>query len=109
MNNLRKEFERFCSQEMNVEEMDLHRCNFPMTPYEKQPYACHETERSWWTWQACAALQSHDREDALRYRWLRQAGVDYSTDIDVVDAEGCCLNGEDLDAAIDHARCIEEE
>ncbi len=66
-------------------------------PAERQAF-----EAGW-----AAALQSQDREDALRYRWLRQAGVDYSTDIDVVDAEGCCLNGEELDVAIDHARRFE--
>ena len=54
-----------------------------------------------------AVLQSPEVQawklDAERYRWLRQAGVDHSTDIDVVDAEGCCLNEEELDDAIDTA------
>lgn len=54
-----------------------------------------------------AALQSPEiqalRKDAERYRYLRQAGVDYSTDLDVFDAEGNCLNEEELDGAVDAA------
>ena len=45
-----------------------------------------------------------DARDAERYRWLRGAGVDHSTDIDVVGFDGECLNHEELDAAIDAAR-----
>lgn len=51
----RAAFEAWWTQEMNLKEMDLHRCQFPMTPDHKQPYACPETQRSWLTWQASAA------------------------------------------------------
>lgn len=64
------------------------------------------------------ALQSQDAEDAERYRWLRDGGND---DIGVVRGFGCIdsgsttvvgtfeegLYGEQLDAAIDHARRAE--
>ncbi|EPJ90990.1 hypothetical protein [Pseudomonas psychrophila] len=52
----RGQFEAFWCKEMNVQEMDLHRCEFPMTATENQPYACHETERSWVTWKARALI-----------------------------------------------------
>lgn len=48
----REMFEAWWNREMNVEEMDLHRCDYPMMPAHKQPYACHETNRAWMTWQA---------------------------------------------------------
>lgn len=71
-------------------------------------------------WNRRAALQSQDREDAQRYRWLRDGGND---DIGVVSGFGCAdsgssnvvgtyeyiLDGEQLDAAIDHARRVEGE
>lgn len=52
----RKLFERFWSENMNTEVMDLHRNIYPMN--SGWAYACHETNRSWMTWKACA--QSRD-------------------------------------------------
>lgn len=52
----RDKFELFWRSKMNVEAMDLHRCEFPMTAYDDQPYACHETERGRMTWMARARL-----------------------------------------------------
>ena len=51
----RDKFETFWRSTMNVQDMDLHRCEFPMTAHEDQPYACHETERGRMTWMARAA------------------------------------------------------
>lgn len=48
---IREEFELWWSREMNTEVMDLWRCEFPLTPEEKQPYACHDTQRGWMAWQ----------------------------------------------------------
>lgn len=48
----RAEFEAWWQQEMNIEQMDLARTEYPMTPPEKQMYKCHDTERAWLTWQA---------------------------------------------------------
>lgn len=52
----RDKFEVFWRKEMNVEAMDLHRCEFPMIAYDDQPYACHETERGRLTWMARAGF-----------------------------------------------------
>lgn len=52
----RYKFEEFWRSTMNVQDMDLHRCEFPMTAYDDQPYACHETGRGWETWMARAGL-----------------------------------------------------
>lgn len=52
----RDKFEAFWRSTMNVQDMDLHRCEFPMTAYDDQPYACHETERGRMTWMARAGL-----------------------------------------------------
>lgn len=54
----RDKFEAFWRKEMNIEAMDLHRCEFPMMAYEDQPYACHETERGRLTWMARARLEN---------------------------------------------------
>ena len=83
-------------------------------------YRSHVVAWMWKAWQARAALQSQDREDAERYRWLRDGGnddigvvmgfdcIDYgSTSVVPTYREG--LDGEHLDAAIDHARRIEGE
>ena len=53
----REMFEAFWSENMNLLEMDLHRHIYPMN--SGWSYACHETNRSWMTWQACA--KSHAR------------------------------------------------
>lgn len=67
-----------------------------------------------------SALQSQDREDAERYRRLRKGDID---DVAVVRGLGAMdygasaviatyseeIDGDDLDAAIDHARRIEGE
>lgn len=52
----RDNFEVFWRLTMNVQDMDLHRCEFPMTAYDDQPYACHETERGRMAWMARALL-----------------------------------------------------
>lgn len=52
----REKFEAFWRSTMNVQDMDLHRCEFPMTAYDDQPYACQETERGRMTWMARAKL-----------------------------------------------------
>jgi len=52
MNESRKGFEDFWRKEMNSKVMPLWRTNFPMTDYCDQAYECHETNRSWITWQA---------------------------------------------------------
>ena len=83
-------------------------------------YQKYEHQCAWEGWLARAALQSQDREDAERYRWLRDGGND---DIGVVRGFDCidsgsttvvgtyewALDGEQLDAAIDHARRVEGE
>lgn len=56
----RDKFEAFWRSTMSVQDMDLHRCEFPMTAYEDQPYACHETERGRMTWMARALLDEPD-------------------------------------------------
>lgn len=61
----RAEFETFWRKEMNVEAMDLARTNYPMTPPEKQQYLCHETNRSWITWQAARALPARGVDTML--------------------------------------------
>lgn len=54
----RSEFEAWWTENMNLEAMDLWRCDFPMQPRDfVQPYACHETQRGWLAWQARAALE----------------------------------------------------
>lgn len=62
-----------------------------------------------------AALQSQDREDAERYRWLRDKSRVFKQDPDMsgnhywmIQANGL-LRGATLDAAIDHARRNEGE
>lgn len=54
MINERKEFEKWWRANMNIEVMDLHRNIYPMN--SGWSYACHETNRSWMTWQARAAI-----------------------------------------------------
>ena len=61
-------------------------------------------------WQARAALQSQDREDAERYCWLRDKSRVFKQDPDMsgnhywmIQSNGS-LRGATLDAAIDHAR-----
>jgi hypothetical protein len=51
----RAAFEEAWAREMNIEVFDLYRCDFPMMAAEKQPYACHETNRGWIIWQAARA------------------------------------------------------
>lgn len=61
--------------------------------------------------QAEAALQSQDREDAERYRWIRSKENECNVEIPTKDAAGYLLPGygDDLDSAIDHARRIEDK
>lgn len=68
-----------------------------------------------------AALQSQDREDAERYRYLRDSAQLFSHFGDIGNSGWCVMrrdhtirrvltyNGPELDAAIDHARRIEGE
>jgi hypothetical protein len=48
----RDAFEAWWRETMNIEAFYLDRTEFPITSYEKQSYACHETNRGWMTWQA---------------------------------------------------------
>ncbi|HWK69983.1 MAG TPA: hypothetical protein VNS29_03990 [Burkholderiaceae bacterium] len=67
-----------------------------------------EIENQWIGYQAGrAALQSKDREDAERYRWLSAYFLsdDESQDADIISA----TTREGLDVVIDHARRIEGE
>ena len=51
--NMREEFESWWTSEVNIEVFDLHRCEFPMQkPEFVQPYACHDTQRAWLSWNA---------------------------------------------------------
>jgi hypothetical protein len=67
MNN-REEFEKWWAETMNIEAFDLHFV-------EGRYYLCHETERSWMTWQACAELKDKELDAfkaeniALRKVW----------------------------------------
>lgn len=63
----RAKFESWWSASMNTELMDLHRCQFPMTHDDDQPYACHETQRSWSAWQVAEANSANEIE-ALKRR-----------------------------------------
>jgi hypothetical protein len=57
MNN-REDFEKWWAETMNINEFDLHFV-------EGRYYLCHETERSWMAWQACA--EAKDKElDAFK-------------------------------------------
>lgn len=55
------------------------------------------------------ALQSQDREDAERYRWLRQQRTisDHACVTWNIGHDWVQMDGAELDAAIDHARRIE--
>ncbi len=57
----RELFEAFWKSNMNVEVMDLHRNIYPMN--SGWSYACHETNRSWMTWVACAQSRAKAGED----------------------------------------------
>src|SRR5690606_19736128 len=78
----------------------------------------NETVQNEWRGQARAALQSQDREDAERYRRLRKGDIDdvaVVRGLDAMDYGASAvvatyseeIDGDDLDAAIDHARRIE--
>ena len=56
----RELFESFWSENMNLVEMDLHRHIYPMN--SGWSYACHETNRAWMTWQACAKSRARSAE-----------------------------------------------
>lgn len=58
-----------------------------------------------------APLQSQDREDALRYRWLRDpcSGAEHIIFYSRGDYGKGLMSGEMLDEAIDHARRAEGE
>lgn len=49
-----KAFEKWWRATMNTTEMDLHRNIYPMN--SGWSYSCHETNRSWITWQARAEI-----------------------------------------------------
>lgn len=79
---------------------------------------CEKTARSYARAAVRAARQSQDKEDAERYRRLRKGDID---DVAVVQGLGAMdygasavigtysveIDGDDLDAAIDHARRVE--
>ena len=65
---VREEFEAWWSATMNIEEMDLWRCEYPLTKEENQPYACHETQRSWMAWKA--SRESIKAEAPFKYQLL---------------------------------------
>ena len=48
----REKFEKFWLENMNFKEMPLGKTRYPMTKPENQQYMCHETNRSWFAWQA---------------------------------------------------------
>ena len=67
----RKQFETWWSRKMNTKVMDLHHCNFPMTQPIDQPYACHETQRSWLSWQSSRTCATPEWEHAPDWaNWL---------------------------------------
>ena len=83
----RAAFEEHWKRDMNIKEMDLWRCEFQNLKYEDQPYACHETNRGWMTWQAArAALDTYCRIVAAAQAWIdlkdkiKQAGRPPHTD-----------------------------
>lgn len=83
-------------------------------------YRSHVVAWMWKAWQARAALQSQDREDAERYRRLRKGDID---NVAVVRGLGAMdygasavvatyseeIDGDDLDTTIDRARRAEGE
>lgn len=85
---------------------------------ESGEYVDKQVQGAFNVWQARAALQSQDREDAERYRRLRKGDID---DVAVVRGLGAMdygasaviatyseeIDGDDLDSAIDHDRSIE--
>jgi len=64
----RAEFEEFWRKEMNIKDMPLCRTNFPMTEYFEQAYICHETNRSWISWQASRRKHLGEVMDSLKAR-----------------------------------------
>lgn len=84
----REDFEVFWRKEMNTEIFDLAKTDYPMTKPEDQQYFCHETNRSWITWQAArgeayvlrkqaeAVLQCAE-ENRLR-GWIMASVEDYT-------------------------------
>lgn len=81
---MREEFEAWWSSEMNVTEMDLHRCDFPMQKADfVQPYACHETQRGWMAWQASRAM-GIDLVSETNKESVRAVAIDLMT-CDVAD------------------------
>ena len=73
-NDMRLDFETWWEENMNTEEMDLHRHIYPGGT-DAWSYACHETHRSWMTWQAAterATAIERERCAMLTY----QAGMD---------------------------------
>lgn len=76
----------------------------------KQPTG-REEENTPAYWEKVKALQSQDREDAERYRWLRQQRTisDHACVTWNIGHDWVQMDGAELDAAIDHARRAEEE
>lgn len=78
-------------------------------------YDNHEVQAEWRGWQARAALQSQDREDAERYRYIKgqmETGA-VSTQLPLersvywIGSHVDCGDVRFIDEAIDHARRIE--
>ena len=77
----REEFETFWNENMNVELLPLHRTRYPFTPDCDQQYLCHETNRSWFTWQAAKAQTvsqwipvSERLPECLKPVWIKSKG-----------------------------------
>lgn len=73
---------------------------------ESGEYANKQVQGAFNVWKARAALQSQDREDAERYRWLRQQRTisDHACVTWNIGHDWVQMDGAELDAAIDHAR-----
>ena len=90
-------------------------------------YHSHIVQRAWEAWQARAALQSQDREDAERLDWLEAQAQTSRTGVSidyVYDAQDGYVNekgyrfmrhrfigplGKTAREALDHARRVEED
>lgn len=93
---------------------DQNNCGIVVPERYKHP----KLQAAWEAYQAGrAALQSQDREDAERYRWLRRPDTGPAkldslhnwVNDDCHPPHRELKHGKELDKAIDHARCIEGE
>lgn len=88
----RIKFEEFWRRTMNIEVLDLHRCEFPMVADWRQPYACHETDRAWITWIARSRLNNWPPRININASGIRITGnSDGSLTINSTNPESSCL------------------